>query len=130
MSPRSAVWSTILLVLFGYSTGCSAGEPSVENEWLAPAPEAVKTFVAVLPDGWSCRQEQDSLVVRPHDNPAFVNLVGAAARLPGQSQEEYLDEHRVQFDYRIVLRFTILTEVRRPRAAPQRTGVHWPATAW
>ncbi|HEY1784573.1 MAG TPA: hypothetical protein VGG30_03460 [Pirellulales bacterium] len=100
MIQRLLIGSTILLM----AAVCPAAEPAVDGHWIAPPPEALKTFAAVLPQGWSCRQEQDSLVARPRDELAFVNLINAAAR-DGESEEEYLNKHRVRFDYRIVLRF-------------------------
>lgn len=100
MKTRASVITTVLLaLLFGRLPGAAEELPNF------PPNEIVKLITKTIPANWTCENERGGLVVRPRQQPAFVNLINASAQLPNESLQDYYRRHSVRFDYRITLKF-------------------------
>ena len=100
MSDRAVGCVTLsMLTGFGVSFQTRADENAL------PPPNATKLLTANLPGSWTFESEPTQLVIRPGKEPVFVNLVGASARLPDETPDEYYRRHTIKRDYQITVRF-------------------------
>lgn len=85
-----------------------------------------KVIADTLPKDWICDHTSNGLVLRPKQNPIFVNTINARSRHDGESEEDYLREHIVHIQYCITVEFgpkiaaSQVEEMRRQNAASRR----------
>jgi hypothetical protein len=107
--------SACLFVAFVIFLGHLQSEAASESPQGQAAEEAriVAAIVEVLPEKWTYQRTATGMVLRPKQQPVFVNTVNAEAPRPGESKDNYLRRHVVRIDYRITLEFA-------PKIAPGR----------
>jgi len=82
-----------------------ASEAPADDDVRALPDRVTKVFTKVLPDTWTHEVQGSRLVLRPRENPVFVNLTNGPGERPDETWDDYKRRHIVEFDYRIVLRF-------------------------
>ena len=102
----SACLFAVPVILLGFPQRATTSE--------LPEKKATETaIVKVLPGTWDHQRTATGMLLRPKQQPLFVNTVSAAGPRPGENKDDYLCRHVVRIDYCIFLTFA-------PKIAPSR----------